>query len=174
MDNERPAKHEVGAAAPAEEQEAVAVRGEARQTSRSKKDYKAAIKRGLPKEGLRAIIEALANDEPLPKYCRPHLPSGNWVGHWECHIRSDWPLVYKLTDEAMVLTLVYVPESRSRDARASETWDVYSLGMPLFQMCANKRLNACYPDIPLARSVNSSKHPLDIKVASQQSMTSRP
>ena len=32
--------------------------------------------------------------------------SGNWVGHWECHIRSDWLLIYKLTDEVMVLTLV--------------------------------------------------------------------
>ncbi len=117
MDNERPAKHEVGAAAPVEEQEIVPVRGEVRQTRRFKKDYKATIKRGLPKEGLRAIIEALANDEPLPKYCRPHLPSGNWVGHWECHIRSDWLLIYKLADEVMVLTLVYVPESRSRDAR---------------------------------------------------------
>ena len=32
--------------------------------------------------------------------------SGNWVGHWECHIHSDWLLIYKLTDEVMVLTLV--------------------------------------------------------------------
>ncbi len=39
---------------------------EIRQTSRFKKDYKAAIKRGLPKDELRTIIETLANDEPLP------------------------------------------------------------------------------------------------------------
>ena len=63
---------------------------EIRQTSRFKKDYKAAVRRGLPKDELRAVIEALANDEPLPERCRPHLLSGNWVGHWECHIRSDW------------------------------------------------------------------------------------
>jgi len=66
----------------------------------------AAIRRGLPREELRAVIEALANDEPLPERCRPHMLSGNWVGHWECHIRSDWLLIYKLTDEVMVLTLV--------------------------------------------------------------------
>lgn len=59
---------------------------EIRQTSRFKKDYKAAVKRGLPKDELRAIIEALANDEPLPEHCRPHMLSGNWSGHWECHI----------------------------------------------------------------------------------------
>ena len=79
---------------------------EIRRTSRFKKDYKAAIKRGLPKEALRAVIEALANDEPLPERCRPHLLSGDWVGYWECHIRPDWLLIYKLSDDVMVLTLV--------------------------------------------------------------------
>ena len=79
---------------------------EIRYTSRFKKDYKMALRRGLPKEELRAIIEALANDEPLPERCRPHMLSGNWTGHWECHIRSDWLLIYKLSDNVMVLTLV--------------------------------------------------------------------
>lgn len=79
---------------------------EIRQTSRFKKDYKVAVKHGLPKDDLRAVIEALANDEPLPERCHSHMLSGNWVGHWECHIRSDWLLIYKLTDEVMVLTLV--------------------------------------------------------------------
>jgi mRNA interferase YafQ len=31
---------------------------------------------------------------------------GNWVGHWECHVRLDWPLAYKLADDAVVLKLV--------------------------------------------------------------------
>ena len=66
---------------------------EIRQTSRFRKDYKAALKRGLPKDELRAVIEALANDEPLPERCRPHMLSGNWSGHWECHIRADWLLI---------------------------------------------------------------------------------
>ena len=61
---------------------------------------------GLPKDELRAVIEALANDEPLPERCRPHMLSGNWSGHWECHIRADWLLIYKLSDRVMVLTLV--------------------------------------------------------------------
>lgn len=77
-----------------------------RQTARFKKDYKAAIKRGLQKDELRVVIEALANDEPLPERCRPHMLSGNWVGYWEYRIRADWLLIYKLTDDVMVLTLV--------------------------------------------------------------------
>lgn len=76
------------------------------QTSRFKKDYKAAVKRGLPKDELRAVIEALANDEPLPDRCRPHMLSGNWEGYWECHTSSGWLLIHKLTDEVMALTLV--------------------------------------------------------------------
>ena len=79
---------------------------EIRQTSRFKKDYKAAIRRGLPREELRAVVEVLANDGPPPRALLPHMLSGNWMGHWECHIRSDWPLIYKLTDEVMLLTLV--------------------------------------------------------------------
>ena len=67
---------------------------EIRQTSRFKKDYKAAVRRGLPKDELRAVIEALANDEPLPERCHPHMLSGNWSGHWECHIRADWLLIF--------------------------------------------------------------------------------
>ena len=79
---------------------------EIRRTARFKRDYKAAVKRGLPVDELREVIEKLANDEPLPERCRPHMLSGDWVGHWECHIRSDWLLVYKLSDDVMVLTLV--------------------------------------------------------------------
>ena len=76
------------------------------QTSRFKKDYKAAVKRGLPKDELRAVIEALANDEPLPDRCRPHMLSGNWAGYWACHTSSGWLLSHNLTDEVMALTLV--------------------------------------------------------------------
>ncbi|MDO4537982.1 MAG: type II toxin-antitoxin system YafQ family toxin [Coriobacteriales bacterium] len=79
---------------------------EIRHTSRFKKDYKAAVRRGSPKTNSGTAIDALANDRPLPERCRPHMLSGDWTGHWECHIRSDWLLIYKLTDDVMVLTLV--------------------------------------------------------------------
>ena len=79
---------------------------EIRRTARFKRDYTAAVKRGLPVDELREVIEKLANDEPLPERCRPHMLSGDWVGHWECHIRSEWLLIYKLSENVMVLTLV--------------------------------------------------------------------
>ena len=31
--------------------------------------------------------------------------NGNWIGHRECHIQSDWLLVYRYEDDVLVLTL---------------------------------------------------------------------
>ena len=45
---------------------------EIRLTSRFKRDYKAAVRRGMPKDELRAVIEALANDKPLPEVPAPY------------------------------------------------------------------------------------------------------
>ena len=64
-------------------------------TSKFKKDYKAAIKRGLDISLLEAIIKKLANQEPLPPENRDHQLSGNWTNFREYHILSDWLLVYR-------------------------------------------------------------------------------
>ena len=74
-------------------------------TSKFKKDYKAAIKRGLDISLLEAIIKKLANQEPLPPENRDHQLSGNWTNFRECHILSDWLLVYKTEIDVLVLTL---------------------------------------------------------------------
>ena len=74
-------------------------------TSKFKKDYKTAIKRGLDISLLEAIIEKLANQEPLPPENRDHQLSGNWANFRECHILSDWLLVYKIEIDVLVLTL---------------------------------------------------------------------
>lgn len=74
-------------------------------TSKFKKDYKAAIKRGLDISLLEAIIKKLANQEPLPPENRDHQLSGNWSNFRECHILSDWLLVYRVDHDVLVLTL---------------------------------------------------------------------
>lgn len=54
---------------------------------------------------LKSIVTKLANGESLdPKY-KDHPLTGNWVGHRECHIQSDWLLVYRYEDDVLVLTL---------------------------------------------------------------------
>jgi mRNA interferase YafQ len=71
-----------------------------------KKELEKCRKRGLNVQDLRVVLERLINDEPLEVRHRPHLLSGNYVNHWECHIRPDWLLIYVLDDEENTITLV--------------------------------------------------------------------
>ncbi len=70
-----------------------------------RKDYKLAIRRGLKIELLDAVIETLAMGNTLPAENRDHELSGNWKGHRECHIQSDWLLIYRIENDVLVLTL---------------------------------------------------------------------
>ena len=74
-------------------------------TAAFKKDYKTAIKRGLPMEQLEHVITTLAMGEPLPETKKDHGLTGNWVGFRECHIQPNWLLIYRIDDNVLVLTL---------------------------------------------------------------------
>lgn len=74
-------------------------------TTQFKKDYKVAIKRNLPIEELDAIIRLLASDEALPDRYKDHELSGNWKGFRECHIQPYWLLIYKISNNNLILTL---------------------------------------------------------------------
>ena len=79
---------------------------EIRQTTRFKKDYRLARKRGADISLLREIIVKLADNELLPDKNRDHALSGDWAGFRECHIAPDWLLIYKKDDDILVLTLM--------------------------------------------------------------------
>ncbi|WP_314909194.1 type II toxin-antitoxin system YafQ family toxin [Oribacterium asaccharolyticum] len=70
-----------------------------------KKDYKMAMKRGRKLELIDKVITTLALGENLPNENRDHDLHGNWKGYRECHIQSDWLLVYKIEKDILVLTL---------------------------------------------------------------------
>lgn len=74
-------------------------------TGQFKKDYKLARKRNLNIELLDEIIRKLARGEELPKENRDHALSGNWLGYRECHIQSDWLLIYRVEEGLLILTL---------------------------------------------------------------------
>ena len=64
-------------------------------TTQFKKDYKRIKKQNKDLDKLRVVIEKLAAGKKLePKY-RDHQLSGNWSGHHDCHIESDWILIYR-------------------------------------------------------------------------------
>ena len=74
-------------------------------TSAFKKDYKRAIKRGLKIELLDEVVELLAAGKSLPEKNHNHDLLGEWAGYKECHIQSNWLLIYCIEDDVLVLTL---------------------------------------------------------------------
>ena len=64
-----------------------------------KKDLKLARKRNLPEDELNRVIFDLANDIVLSSEKKDHALTGNLAGFRECHIQSDWLLIYSKEDE---------------------------------------------------------------------------
>lgn len=63
------------------------------------------MKRGLKIDLLDNIIRQLSKCQPLSEKNRDHLLTGNYVDYRECHIQSDWLLVYQIENDVLVLTL---------------------------------------------------------------------
>ena len=63
-------------------------------SSQYKKDYKRF--RNNPKKigKLFSVLELLKNEQPLPEENRPHMLTGNYVSHMECHIEGDFLLIW--------------------------------------------------------------------------------
>lgn len=74
-------------------------------TSRFKKDFRAALKRGCDPKLLEYVVTALANQSPLEERYQDHALAGNWKGFRECHIQPDWLLIYMVKGEVLTLTL---------------------------------------------------------------------
>ena len=81
------------------------IKYEIQRTSQFKKDFKLAVKRGCNVEKLKSVVTILASGETLPDEYRDHPLRGNYGGYRECHIEPDWLLVYKISENVLVLTL---------------------------------------------------------------------
>ncbi len=76
-----------------------------RTTSKFRKDYKLAKKRGLDLGLLEEVIDQLLNEKPLDKKYRDHALTGNYIGFRERHIQPDWLLIYAVDQGQLVLTV---------------------------------------------------------------------
>ena len=65
-------------------------------STKFKKDYKLAKKRGYDIRLLQEVVELLADGKVLPEKYLDHALSGNYAGCRECHILPDWLLVYRI------------------------------------------------------------------------------
>ena len=63
-------------------------------------------KRGLPMDDLRNVITLLMQTGTLPPEYRPHKLTGNLRGKWECHIKSNWLLVWEQYDDELLLIMI--------------------------------------------------------------------
>jgi len=59
------------------------------------KDVKRMRNRGKKLEKIKIVIRSLIEEEGLDPIHRDHKLIGNWQGRRECHIESDWLLIYK-------------------------------------------------------------------------------
>ena len=76
---------------------------ELRTTTAFERDLRRVNNQGKDVDKLEKIANLLQAQEPLPARCRPHPLRGNWIGHWDCHVEPDWALLYKVTDQALIL-----------------------------------------------------------------------
>ena len=77
-------------------------------SSRFKKDYKLAIRRGYDISLLDDVIRLIAagnQQQLLKEKYDDHELSGNWKNHRELHVLPDWLLIYYLEDDILVLNL---------------------------------------------------------------------
>ena len=72
-------------------------------TNRFEKDLRLCKKRNYDLNLLKEVIDLLQKDGKLPRRYKTHKLSGNYVNCWECHIKSDWLLVWKQNEEALTL-----------------------------------------------------------------------
>ena len=74
-------------------------------SAKFQKDLKRIKKRGYDISLLTEVIRKLAAGESLPPKNRDHFLSGDFEGCRECHIASDWLLIYELYGDDLILYL---------------------------------------------------------------------
>lgn len=75
-------------------------------TTKFKKDYKLAKKRGLDMKLLEYIIDELLQGNTLDTKYLDHPLHGDYEGFYECHVQPDWLLIYGKDEESLILTAV--------------------------------------------------------------------
>jgi mRNA interferase YafQ len=70
-----------------------------------KKDAKLCKKRNYDFSLLENVLIQLRKKGELPVLYRPHTLSGNYTGHWECHIKPDWLMIWKQDDVNKIVFL---------------------------------------------------------------------
>ncbi len=71
-------------------------------TRQFERDIKRMGKRGKDLDKIKPLIRSLLAEEVLDALRRDHKLVGNWQGRRECHIESDWLLIYKVEADRVI------------------------------------------------------------------------
>ena len=75
-------------------------------TNKFKKSLDLSFRRNLDLALLRDVIHTLAKGEKLDTKYRTHTSEGYQTVIWECHVKSDWLLLWQQIDEELILILL--------------------------------------------------------------------
>ena len=68
-----------------------------------RRDVKLAQKRGKDMTKLRVLLSLLIEGKSLPPHYNDHPLRGEWKHYRDCHIESDWLLIYKVEGNDLYL-----------------------------------------------------------------------
>ncbi len=74
-----------------------------RYSSRFKKDMKTCQKRGYDMNIMEETLETLRTPAALSEKNYDHMLTGNYIGYHECHLSSDWLLIYRYVNNELYL-----------------------------------------------------------------------
>ena len=72
-------------------------------TSQFKRDYKRIVSQGKEIQKLEIVIDLLLGSQKLEARYRDHPLIGKWENHRDCHLEPDWVLIYRLTEDSLIL-----------------------------------------------------------------------
>ncbi len=75
------------------------------ESSRFRRDLRRMKRRGKDLEKLKKVVRLLVEEQLLPDNYRDHSLVGDWSGYRDCHIESDWLLLYRIDLDEKILTL---------------------------------------------------------------------
>lgn len=74
-----------------------------RRTTQFKRDVKKVLRRGKDIRKLLSVVEILLEGKQLSPEYHDHPLIGEYTNKRDCHIESDWILIYAVEDEEVVL-----------------------------------------------------------------------
>lgn len=60
------------------------------------------IKRGKEVQKIKIVIKSLIHQQKLPIHSKDHKLLGNYKNRRECHIETDWILIYKVDKNQII------------------------------------------------------------------------